>query len=109
MKMVNAYIHPCSLLPSAPCLFIPQSNQKYYTRTHMNIHTCAHYQLYATRSMLIYTARQGTFGECGLAKITEGKSWGKQAEALCVAKAAGSKAERKRMNPTTQQWNRQLA
>lgn len=45
----------------------------------------------------------------GLAKITEGKSWGKQAEALCVAKAAGSKAERERMNPTTQQWNRQLA
>lgn len=34
----------------------------------------------------------------GLAKITEGKSWGKQAEALCVAKAAGSKAEREREN-----------
>lgn len=32
----------------------------------------------------------------GLAKITEGESWGKQAEALCVAKAAGSKAERER-------------
>lgn len=76
---------------------------------HMNIHTCAYYQLYTMRNMLIYSARQGTFGECGLAKITEGKSWGKQAEALCVAKAAGSKAERKRMNPTTQQWNRQLA
>lgn len=63
------------------------------------------------RNMLIYQARQGTFGECitWLVKITEGKSWGKQAEALCVAKAAGSKAERERMNPTTQQWNRQLA
>lgn len=76
---------------------------------HMDIYTCAYYQLYAMRNMLIYSARQGTFGECGLAKITEGKSWGKQAEALCVAKAAGSKTERKRMNPTTQQWNRQLA
>lgn len=71
----------------------------------------AYYKLYAVRNVLIYWARQGTFGECitWLAKITEGKSWGKQAEALCVAKAAGSKAERERMNPTTQQWNRQLA
>lgn len=94
--------------PLPPAYSFP-SPTKNITHVCTRIYTRVYYQLSAMRNMLIYLARQGTFGECGLAKITEGKSWGKQAEALCVAKAAGSKTERKRMNPTTQQWNRQLA